>query len=313
MLRYNLYQLLERDFSKSLTSVIINGALILLIISNVAAVFIESYQGNESTYSELFFYFELFSISVFTIEYLVRLWICVEADEYKDLSPGKARIKHAFRIITLIDLIAIAPFFLALLFPIDLRYLRLMRLLRLLKLTHYFKGFSIFLTVVMRELGSISSAIFTMMTLVIIAAGLMFSAEHEAQPEAFGTIIDALWWSVVTMTTVGYGDVVPITYGGKLIASGIMLLGVGFVALPAAILAARFGEELQTRREQLKAHVTQAMKDGVISDQERQELTEMSEELSLNKETLENIIEEQEAERDYIMHCPHCNTPIYKD
>lgn len=313
MLRNKLYILLERDFSKNLTSIIINGALILLIVANVAAVFVESYLGSKNPYSDIFFVFEIFSITVFTVEYLLRLWICIEADEYAGMSPTKARFRHAFRVITLIDFLAIAPFYLALLMPIDLRYLRLMRLLRLLKLTHYFKGFSIFLTVVIREIGSISSAIFTMMTLVIIAGGLMFSAEHQAQPEAFGSIIDSLWWAVVTMTTVGYGDVVPITYIGKLIASGIMLLGIGFVALPAAILAARFGEELQTRREQLRAHVTQAMKDGIISDKEREDLTVMSEELSLNKEMLESIIEEQKADWDYIMHCPHCNLPIYKE
>lgn len=295
MLRTHLYHLLERDVSKSIASKIINGALIALILCNVTAVIFESNKDIGAKYHDAFFYFEILSVTIFTLEYFLRLWVCIDSKESEGLTPLSARVKYAVKPITIIDFLAVAPFYLSLIIPIDLRYLRLMRLLRLLKLTHYFKSLSIFLSVLAKEIGSLASAIFTMVVLVIISAGLMFSLEHKEQPEAFGSILDAMWWAVVTMTTVGYGDVVPITFGGKIIAIVIMLLGVGVVALPAAMLAGRFGEELQLRREQLKAQVAHALKDGIVSHEERKDLVELTENLELDKKMLDHMIDNQKA------------------
>ncbi|MBL4940633.1 MAG: ion transporter [Colwellia sp.] len=248
-LRGKTYLLLESKTHTSITAKIITWLLILLIISNVIAVIIASEQDYFLYYKQAFITFEVISIAIFCVEYLLRVWCCVEAKEYQSSTKFNARVKYFFTPIAIIDLLAFLPFLIALFFTIDLRTLRLIRVLRLLKLTHYFKGFNIFITVIAKELKSITAAMMVMVFLIIIAASLMHSVEGTIQPQAFGSIMHSFWWAVVTMTTVGYGDVVPVTALGKVISTFIMLIGVGLVALPAGMLAARFGEELRERKK----------------------------------------------------------------
>ena len=190
-------------------------------------------------------------------------------------------------------------------FTIDLRSLRLVRVLRLLKLTHYFKGFNIFISVIAKELKSITAAMMVMIFLIIIAASLMHAIEGKLQPDTFGSILRSLWWSVVTMTTVGYGDVVPITAFGKVIATIIMLIGVGLVALPAGMLAARFGEELRERKENLDNKIKVALNDGFISQEEYQDLAKLADKLEIDPEDLQRSIA-QFKHGNHHDKCPHC-------
>jgi voltage-gated potassium channel len=289
-LRIKTYQLLESDTSASVTAKVVTWLLILLIITNVAAAIIASDQNYYLPYKNAFIAFELISLSLFCFEYLLRVWCCVEAKEYQDLAKHKARLKYILTPIALIDLIAVLPFVIAMFFAIDLRTLRLIRVLRLLKLTHYFKGFNIFTTVIIKESKSIAAAMMVMMFLIIIAASLMHSIEGEAQPEVFGSIIHSLWWAVVTMTTVGYGDVVPVTTAGKIISTFIMFIGVGLVALPAAMLAARFSEELRERKEDLDTHIKGALTDGYIDINEYQALEALADKLEIEPDELQRSI-----------------------
>lgn len=284
------FQLIEGSVHKSLLAKLINFFLITLIITNVVAIILESDKNLNAQYAQEFALFELISVSIFTIEYILRVWTCIESYRFKEYSSLQARIRYLLSPVALIDLIAIAPFFISLFFVVDLRYLRLIRILRLLKLTHYFKGFNIFLTVLKKELKSITAAIMVMMFLIIIAACLMYTLESEAQPEQFGNIIHSLWWAVVTMTTVGYGDVTPVTLLGKVVATFIMLIGVGLVALPAGMLAARFGDELRERKRNLDAHVKHALADGIIDAEEFRALEELANELELSPEDLQRNI-----------------------
>jgi len=190
-------------------------------------------------------------------------------------------------------------------FSIDLRSLRLIRVLRLLKLTHYFKGFNIFITVIAKELKSITAAMMVMIFLIVIAASLMHSIEGHIQPDTFGSILRSLWWSVVTMTTVGYGDVVPVTALGKMIATVIMLIGVGLVALPAGMLAARFGEELRERKENLDVHIKDALTDGYIAKQEYQDLAILADKLEIDQEDFQRSIALLK-QGNHKEKCPHC-------
>ncbi len=284
------YQLLESHSKVSILAKSINFFLIILIISNVIAAIFESESSYHEQYLVEFAVFEFISLSIFCGEYLLRLWCCVEAKEYADLSHTKARITYVFSPIALIDLIAILPFIIAMFFSIDLRSLRLIRVLRLLKLTHYFKGFNIFISVITKELKSITAAMMVMIFLIIIAASLMHAIEGKIQPETFGSILRSLWWSVVTMTTVGYGDVVPITPIGKVIATIIMLIGVGLVALPAAMLAARFGEELRERKENLDSKIKVALTNGYIDQKQYQELVLLADKLEIDPEDFQRSI-----------------------
>jgi voltage-gated potassium channel len=303
--RAKAYQLLEGHSNISVVAKSINLFLIILIITNVIAAIFESESNYHEQYLFEFALFEFISLSIFCAEYFLRLWCCVESKEYTHLSHSKARIKYVFSPIALIDLIAILPFIIAMFFSIDLRSLRLIRVLRLLKLTHYFKGFNIFISVIAKELKSITAAMMVMIFLIIIAASLMHSVEGKIQPETFGSILRSLWWSVVTMTTVGYGDVVPVTPIGKMIATVIMLIGVGLVALPAGMLAARFGEELRERKERLDSKIKVALKDGYIEKKEYQELVRLADKLEIDPEDFQRSIA-QLKQRNHHKKCPHC-------
>jgi voltage-gated potassium channel len=311
-LRAKTFRLLESDFQQSFAAKAINIFLIVLIITNVAAAIVSSDAYYHEKYLQEFFLFEQISLGIFCIEYLLRIWCNVEAKIYKDLPTGKARLRYFFSPIALIDLIAILPFLIAMFVSIDLRSLRLLRVLRLLKLNHYFKGFDIFISVVIKELKNMTAAMMVMIFLIIIAASLMHAVEGKVQPEAFGSILSALWWSVVTMTTVGYGDVVPITAMGKVIATFIMLIGVGLVALPAGMLAARFGEELRERKKNLNVHIQDALDDGYINKKEYQSLANLAEKLDINPDEFQRSIvmlkqgHHRQNSKQEQGKCPHC-------
>ncbi len=289
----------------------INRFLIVLILLNVIAVILESDNAINQQYTLQFTLFNIFSVFIFSIEYLIRVWVCIENKAINHHSSFKTRLYYVISPIAIIDLIAIAPFYLSCFIIIDLRYLRLLRVLRLLKLSHYFKDFNIFLTVLVKELKNIAAAIMVMMFLIIIAASLMYSLESKAQPEVFGNILHSLWWAVVTMTTVGYGDVTPVTTLGKVVATVIMLIGVALVALPTAILAAGFSEELRERKRNLDARVKDVLSDGIIDRDEYRELKEITEKLELSPEDLKHTI----AFLKKSLHdekCPHCGKSLLR-
>ena len=303
-LRRRFFEVLEGGF-ESPRAKLVNGFIVALILVNVIAVVLESEPGLYAEYKTVFYAIEIFSVSIFTLEFLARIWCWTENPAVAGESSLKQRLKFIFSPIGLIDLLAIAPFYLAMLFAIDLRYLRLLRLMRLLKISHYFHGLDLFGDVLRSEAKTIASAVLTVLMLIVVVAALMFTFEHDAQPEAFGSILQSIWWSVVTLTTVGYGDVTPVTSGGKILAIFIMLLGVGLVALPAGILAAKFSEELKSRRDQLSSQLNVALADGVVDEDEHAELSELREELRLPEGVLERMLQNREGSTAQFS-CPDC-------
>jgi voltage-gated potassium channel len=281
-----------------------------LILLNGVAVILESNHALNAAYGALFSLFELFSVAIFTLEYLGRVWVAVENAGYAGLSPWRARLRYMLSPMALIDLLAIAPFYLALLIAIDLRYLRFFRLLRLLKLSHYFDGLRVFSEVIRREAGAIAAALLTMLVLIIVSACLMFSVENAAQPGHFESITQAIWWSVVTLTTVGYGDITPITFAGKLLAMIIMMLGIGTMALPAGILAARFTEELNSRREYINRRVATAYLDGVFDDDEEEAVRRLQRELGLSREIVDRMVSSHRQLAQQRRYCSHCGEQL---
>lgn len=306
--RYKTYRLFEDNMQSSDLSRYLNIALVTLIVINVLAVIFESDPTIGKRFATEFALLEAISVAVFTLEFLLRLWACVERKP-KYGSNLKTRIKYLFSPVALVDLLAIVPFYISLFVSIDLRYLRLLRVMRILKLTHHFKGFNIFVTVLRKELKSISATILVMVFLIIIAASLMYTLENKAQPQAFGSIAQSIWWSVVTMTTVGYGDVTPITPAGKAVSMIVMLLGVGFVALPAGMLAGRFSDELKLRRQNLDSHIRHALEDGIIDAKEHEALVKLAERLELDPEDLKRSINFYRQNKKPNQ-CPHCHKPL---
>ena len=218
-------------------------ALIALIVLNVAAVVVESVREIGERYADFFRWFEVASVTVFSIEYVTRLVLCVRQPEYR--RPVVGRIRWASTPLAIIDVVAILPFFLT--SPTDLRMLRiarLSRLLRLLKITRYSRSIQTLGTVIRAKKEDLLVTVGAIALLLVVSSSLMYFAESEAQPEGFSSIPAAMWWGVCTLTTVGYGDLYPITPVGKVLGALIAILGVGLFALPAGILAAGFTEYL---------------------------------------------------------------------
>lgn len=314
-LRWRAFRLLEVTAGEpSRLSRFFGLFVVGLIVLNVIAVVLESNQPLYAAFAAEFVAFEIFSVSVFTLEYLARIWVAPEYAALREMPGWKARLRYMSKPMALIDLLAIAPFYLALIVPIDLRYLRLFRLLRLLKLSHYFDGLHMFLQVLARELGAIAGALMTLVVLIIISACLMFSIENTAQPGQFDSVAQAIWWSVVTLTTVGYGDITPVTFLGKLVAMIIMLLGICTMALPAGILAAKFTEELQLRREMMNSKVHEAFRDGKLDAAELQGILELQQKLQLPQEMVDRLVAmhtHEAAPRQ--RYCPHCGEHLQGD
>lgn len=223
--------------------------IIALIVLNVGAVMFETVGDNDVRYATYLNAFELFSLSIFVAEYVVRLWSITANPEFAH--PVKGRLRFAGTPVAVIDLIAILPAFLA---PfLDLRFARVVRLLRLLKLTRYSDSTTILTRVMRSRAQALWMTFFLLMMALLLTSSVMYYAEHDAQPDAFASIPHAMWWGMITLTTTGYGDVVPITPLGQVLGSVASLIGIGVVALPVGILASGFMEELQGR-EREKRH-----------------------------------------------------------
>lgn len=224
-----------------------------LIVLNVLSLIVASYHEIYIKHEFFFDSFEIFSIIIFTVEYAIRLWTA--EFNYKEGNQFSKRVRFSLSTLGIIDLLAILPFYLPLLFPFDLRVLRiirLFRLLRVLKLARLSKSLQTIKSVLKDSKSELSMTFFVAFILLILSSTLMFYVENEAQPEKFENIGQSLWWSVATLTTVGYGDIYPITGLGKIISSVIAIIGIGFVALPTGIISSSFISRMQKEKQKEK-------------------------------------------------------------
>jgi|TARA_Y100000310_G_C20681205_1_gene816070 voltage-gated potassium channel len=256
--------------------------LMILISLNILAIIMESVDSFEVRFRSQLYLFELFSVAVFSMEYIARLWSCVDLPSCTDDRPIAARIRHMLTPMALVDLIAILPFYLSMAFSIDLRFLRVFRLLRIFKLTRYSGAMNVLLSVLREEASSFVAAFFVLFVLLILTSSGIYVIEHEVQPEAFGSIPAAMWWAMSTLTTVGYGDVTPITPMGKLFGGCITIIGMGMVALPAGILASGFSSQLSRSREAYNVMLDDVLEDGELTNREEQSLEELRHNLGIS-------------------------------
>ncbi|MGY8857354.1 MAG: ion transporter [Pseudomonadales bacterium] len=315
-LRHFVYDILQNEEHDTLFSRYVDYFLIFLIMTNVAAVIAESVDQWYYPYQDYFTLFENFSIFVFSVEYLLRLWSVAEAKP--DNTTWKQRWDWIRSPSALIDLVAIVPAFLNFFVNIDLRFLRILRLFRILKLTRYFASMRILLVVISKERGSFQAVIFILIIMIVTASSGIYLVENHAQPDEFESIPKAMWWAVVTLTTVGYGDVTPITNAGKILGAIITILGVGLAALPAGILATGLANELAQRREELEQHFREQLIDSDFDlVQNQMMIDKIRRELGLDKEQAQNIVlqvlreqelerREKEVETRQKNFCPHC-------
>lgn len=312
-LRQDVYQLLEAPDRTYPGARLVDLGLIVLILLNLVAIVLESVPKVGHAWGAAFRGFEVFSVAVFTVEYLLRLWSSPENPRFTAHdSLGSARLRYLATPLAIVDLLAILPFYLPFLLGVDLRFLRALRLLRVFKLTRYFSAMGVLLDVLREEARAFGAAIFVLLVIMMMASSAMYLFEHEAQPEAFGSIPAAMWWAVATLTTVGYGDVTPITVGGKIFGACITVIGIGMVALPAGILASGFSDHLHARKRRYRDRVEVAIADGRLSRLEQRQLEVAREQLALSERDAEDILDEvqQPTARGV---CPCCKRPLDGD
>ncbi|MDV7338114.1 ion transporter [Terasakiella sp. A23] len=312
--RNRVYEVMEVGRKDDFPSLFFDVFIIALISLNVLAVILESVASLQQVYGDYFYGFELFSVAVFTIELALRIWTVSENPDPKFAHPVWGRLKYLLTPTALVDIIAILPFYLSFLIAVDLRFMRVLRLLRVFKLTRYSSAMSIMLTVLRQEARAFGAALFVLLLLMIFAASMIFLFEHEAQPDVFSNIPNAMWWAVITLTTVGFGDAYPITPVGKFFGAAISIVGIGMVALPAGILASAFSEQLHLRREKYRDRVVDALADGVLTEEEAEQLRKIQEDLGISIEEARNILHHSvKGGLHFYAHCPHCGESLQDD
>lgn len=246
-LRRRTHDFFELGSFSSRTAAFFEYFMITLILMNVAAVALETEAGLWQRYSAWFHAFDLFSVGIFSIEYVLRVWSSAEREIVPGDSASARRLRYIFSPLAIIDLLAILPFYLGAFVAADLRALRIFRLVRLLKLVRYSPALSSLVRVLFAERRALFAALIIMAGLMFFSATAIYFIERTAQPEAFGSIPKSLWWALSTLTTVGYGDVVPITGYGQVVGGVVMIFGLAFYALPIGIIASGFSDEVHRR------------------------------------------------------------------
>ncbi|MGN8939385.1 ion transporter [Bittarella sp. HCP28S3_D9] len=229
-------------------------SIIFLIIVNVIIVIVETFTISNSLRT-IFSQIETVSVIIFTCEYILRVWT---ADLlYPNAGPVVSRLKYIFSFMAIIDLLAILPFYIPFVIPVDLRVLRMLRvirLLRLFKVNRYTNALSKIGEVFKRKASQLFSSMFVVFLLMVIASVIMYNVENSAQPEVFNNAFSGLWWAVATLTTVGYGDIYPITVAGKILSAIIAVLGIGLVAVPTGIISSGFMEQIEQEKKSQEDH-----------------------------------------------------------
>ena len=264
---FNVIQPAEKG---NVASRIFDIFIIVLILISVLSVFIMTFQLPPRV-SGFLNEVEKAAVIIFSVEYLLRIWT---ADLlFPERSPLRARLKYMVSVMAVIDLLAILPFYLPMVLPVDLlgiRAVRLVRLLRIFKLNRYSEALVSIGDVFKRKSREMCVSIFFVFILLTVASLLIYYAEHDAQPDKFSNAFSGLWWAVATLTTVGYGDIYPITVVGRILGAVIAIMGIGMVAIPTGILSAGFVEVLEKNNPEAADDKAEEDKD---KDEEKEKFT----------------------------------------
>jgi len=225
----------------------IDQFLLALIFLNVIGGIIETVPSIHAHWGTVLWWFDAISVGIFTVEYLGRLWSCTVDHRYRH--PIRGRLRFLVTPLAIVDLLAIVPFYLPFILPgVDLRFLRAFRLVfRLLRFIRYSHTMTLLVAVVRSERRELVATMSVLVILLVFASSLMYYVEHPYQPEVFTDIPTAMWWALITLTTVGYGDMYPISSWGRIVGGLVAVLGIGLVALPTAILSTGFLRQLQRK------------------------------------------------------------------
>lgn len=287
-----LLEILDKSKPEDKVSFYTEIALSSLILLNLLAVSLESVPSLSNEYFKLFLYFEIFSVVVFGVEYLARIWCSSARKDTKYSSSLTKRLSYIFSFTGIIDFLAIVPSILAIFITsVDLRWLRVLRLLRLLKISHYSTALEDLWSAIKHERSSFVAALYLFAIALFFSSAMMYVAENNAQPDKFKSIPETMWWSLITLTTVGYGDVSPLTPLGKIIGAITAIMGVCVVALLTGIVANAFANQVARRKAILEAEVANALLDGEISVEEQEKIEALRKRFDLSEDHVDAIIE----------------------
>ncbi|WP_456386670.1 ion transporter [Desulfolithobacter sp.] len=274
--------------------------MVVVIFSSSIALVLTSEPAVEIRFGRLLGAVEVVASLTFMVEYLLRIWTAPE--QYPLRSPWSSRVRYLTSFMGLVDLFSFLPSLIMLAGGQQTPILMLLQLTRLLKLTRYSLAFDLLADVLRDEAESLLVSVMLMFIILIFASVGIYTFEHQVQPEAFGSIPHAMWWAIVTLTTVGYGDVTPVTVQGKIFATLITVVGVGLVSLPAGIIASGFTEQLRLRRERFQSEVEQLLQDdGHLSSEDMGQLERDRQELGINRDKAELIISQvQQREQQWL-------------
>ncbi|MFN3261927.1 MAG: ion transporter [Pikeienuella sp.] len=310
-IRRRCYELLEPRHGER-AGRIVDVFLICLILVNVLAVVVETVPSIYRDHEASFAAFEAVSIAIFTAEYALRLWSSVEAPGAEG-PPWRARLRWMRTPGALIDLLVIAPFYLLFFLGADLRALRVVRLLRIFKLSRYSPAFTMIVHVLHREAGAFLVSFAILFVLLVLTATGAYLVEREAQPDAFGSIPAAMWWAIATLTTVGYGDVTPVTAAGKVFGGFVTAIGIGIAALPAGILAGGITAEMAARRAAMRRDYLAALLDGRVALGDAPALERRRKEYGLSTDDAAEVHAEAASRLAGSGICPHCGGALPRE
>jgi voltage-gated potassium channel len=247
-LRHRVHQLLEADTAPSRAARTLRLWLGALILVNVCALVAETVPGARDATPWLFDWIERCSIVVFLTEYALRLWSVPEDPRYAH--PILGRLRWMATPMAIVDLVSVLPTLLsASAFDLrSMRLIRLMRILRIVKVGRYSLAAQTLTNVLRSKAADLLSLLFLLVMMLLISSTVMFFFENEAQPQVFSSIPATMWWGIVTLTTIGYGDMTPVTLPGRMLGAVIAIVGIGMFALPAGLLGAAFVDELGKAR-----------------------------------------------------------------
>lgn len=277
----------------------IDRLIIASVLISVVSIVLETVPAIHALFQSEFEFLEITTIILFSVEYLARVYAACEVAKYSD--PIKGRLRYMVSIPALIDLVSILPYFLGILLHhvVDTRFLRIFRLTRLLKVTRYTGTLNTLIKAISREKRVLFASAFMMLLLVVLTASLGYELEHDAQPDKFDTIPSAMYWAVITLASVGYGDISPVTPLGRAMTVVISLIGIGIFAIPAGLMASAFTDQLRIDRETFENEFRDALAKGQIFHNDKNALNAEAERLHLSEQDVSRIMEKVKHEMKF--------------
>jgi hypothetical protein len=297
-LRQNIFALLNPTPHSYEVNKYIDYVVILAVLTSVICIILETVQEVNSVWSTEFKTLDILTVTIFSIEYVLRVYSCCEIQSYS--KPIRGRMLYIFSPSALIDLLAISPFYISLIVnkSIDLRFLRIFRLTRLLKLTRYTGTLNTLLKAVQREKYVLMAAAFMMILMIILTASLGYMFEHDTQPDKFESIPASMYWAVITLASVGYGDITPITPLGRLMTVIVSFVGIGIFAIPAGLMASSFTDQLRLDRKTFEDDVRKLVTSDKFTAEDRENLELEAERLHLPKDVIQEIINRIDLDKE---------------